>query len=59
MTSELGASATVASFAPTAFWGMVTVGRVFFACGVPKTRCTPGESAICRQDANFGTPQAR
>ena len=31
MTSELGASATVAAFALTAFWGMVTVGRVLFA----------------------------
>jgi MFS family permease len=31
MTTELGASTTVASFALTAFWGMVTVGRIFFA----------------------------
>ena len=31
MTSELHASATQASFALTAFWGMVTVGRVLFA----------------------------
>jgi predicted MFS family arabinose efflux permease len=31
MTSELGASATEASLALTAFWAMVTVGRVFFA----------------------------
>ena len=31
MTSELGASTTVASLALTAFWGMVTLGRVFFA----------------------------
>jgi len=31
MTSELGASTTVAAIALTAFWGMVTVGRVFFA----------------------------
>jgi fucose permease len=31
MTSELGASTTAAALALTAFWGMVTVGRVVFA----------------------------
>ena len=31
MTSELGASTTAAAIALTAFWGMVTVGRVVFA----------------------------
>ena len=31
MTSELGASTTVAAIALTAFWAMVTVGRVVFA----------------------------
>jgi fucose permease len=31
MTRELGASTAVASLALTAFWGMVTVGRVLFA----------------------------
>jgi MFS family permease len=31
MTSEVGASTTQASFALTAFWGMVTVGRIGFA----------------------------
>jgi len=31
MTSELGASTTAAALALTAFWGMVTVGRVLFA----------------------------
>jgi MFS family permease len=31
MTSELGASTTEAALALTAFWAMVTVGRVFFA----------------------------
>jgi MFS family permease len=31
MTSELGASTTVAALALTAFWAMVTVGRVVFA----------------------------
>jgi fucose permease len=31
MTSELGASTTQAAFALTAFWGMVTVGRILFA----------------------------
>jgi MFS family permease len=31
MTSELGASTTVAPLALTAFWAMVTVGRVLFA----------------------------
>jgi fucose permease len=31
MTQTLGASATVASLALTAFWGMVTVGRIVFA----------------------------
>jgi MFS family permease len=31
MTSELGASATEAAVALTAFWAMVTVGRVLFA----------------------------
>jgi fucose permease len=31
MTSEVGASTTQAALALTAFWGMVTVGRVLFA----------------------------
>ena len=31
MTSELGSSTTTAALALTAFWGMVTVGRVLFA----------------------------
>jgi MFS family permease len=31
MTSELGASTTLAALALTAFWAMVTVGRVLFA----------------------------
>ena len=31
MTRQVGASTTVASLALTAFWGMVTVGRVLFA----------------------------
>jgi fucose permease len=31
MTKHLGASATVAALALTAFWGMVTAGRVLFA----------------------------
>jgi MFS family permease len=31
MTTELGASTTEAALALTAFWGMVTLGRVFFA----------------------------
>jgi MFS family permease len=31
MTSEVGASTTAAAVALTAFWGMVTVGRVVFA----------------------------
>jgi MFS family permease len=31
MTSELGASTTAAAVALTAFWGMVTVGRILFA----------------------------
>ncbi len=31
MTDELGASTTEAALALTAFWGMVTVGRVLFA----------------------------
>jgi len=31
MTRELGASTTVAAIALTAFWGMVTVGRIGFA----------------------------
>ncbi len=31
MTREVGASATVAALALTAFWGMVTAGRVVFA----------------------------
>jgi MFS family permease len=31
MTSELGASTTEAALALTAFWGMVTIGRVLFA----------------------------
>ncbi len=31
MSQSLGATAAAASFALTAFWGMVTVGRVFFA----------------------------
>ena len=39
MTSELGASTTQASLALTAFWAMVTVGRVLFAAIV---RWMPG-----------------
>ena len=31
MTTEVGASTTVAAIALTTFWGMVTVGRVLFA----------------------------
>jgi MFS family permease len=31
MTTELGSSTTAASLALTAFWGMVTAGRIFFA----------------------------
>ena len=31
MTSDLGANTTLAALALTAFWGMVTVGRVLFA----------------------------
>lgn len=31
MTQDMGASTTVASLALTAFWGMVTVGRIVFA----------------------------
>ena len=31
MTSELGASTTQAALALTAFWAMVTLGRVLFA----------------------------
>jgi fucose permease len=31
MTNDLGATATLAALALTAFWGMVTVGRVLFA----------------------------
>jgi fucose permease len=31
MSRDLGATAAVASLALTAFWGMVTVGRIFFA----------------------------
>ena len=31
LTSELGASQTAAAFALTAFWAMVTLGRVVFA----------------------------
>jgi hypothetical protein len=35
MTSELGASTTEAALALTAFWGMVTVGRIGFAFPTP------------------------
>jgi len=41
MSQTLGASATMASLALTAFWGMVTVGRLLFAAiekRVPETR---------------------
>jgi fucose permease len=31
MTTDIGATATVATLALTAFWGMVTIGRVLFA----------------------------
>jgi fucose permease len=31
MTADVGASVTVAAYALTAFWGMVTIGRVVFA----------------------------
>ena len=36
MTQHLGASATTAALALTAFWGMVTAGRVFFARVEPR-----------------------
>ena len=47
MTSELGASTTQAAIALTAFWAMVTVGRVLFAAIVrwPPPRAV---SAYCR-----------
>ena len=41
MTTEVGASTTVAAIALTTFWGMVTVGRVLFAAiqrSFPSTR---------------------
>ena len=37
MTQELGATTTQASLALTAFWGMVTVGRIAFAA-IPSGR---------------------
>ncbi len=42
MTSELGASTTQAALALTAFWGMVTLGRVLFAA---VQRVIPSRSA--------------
>jgi predicted MFS family arabinose efflux permease len=40
MTSELGASTTEAALALTAFWGMVTVGRVVFVAVQRTARVT-------------------
>ena len=51
MTRQIGASATVASLALTAFWGMVTVGRVLFAAvqrAVPPTRDLPRAAVRAR-----------
>jgi fucose permease len=36
LTSDLGASGTLAALALTAFWGMVTVGRILFAAVEPR-----------------------
>ena len=50
MANDLGAPTTVASLALTAFWGMVTVGRVLFAAierGVSRTADLP-RAAVCR-----------
>jgi MFS family permease len=44
MTSEVGASTTAAAVALTAFWSMVTVGRVVFAAADPCVR--PGGAGL-------------
>ena len=52
MTSELGASTTAASLALTAFWAMVTVGRVLFAAierAVPAAAHVPRAAVRARR----------
>jgi hypothetical protein len=36
----------------------LAAGIILDACGVSKLGARPEKLAICRQDANFGTPQA-
>ena len=47
MTNDLGATATLASVALTAFWGMVTVGRVLFAA-IGRRFPSSGRITSCR-----------
>ena len=47
MTSELGASTTVASLALTTFWAMVTIGRVVIA-SIERWLPTTARTACCR-----------
>jgi MFS family permease len=47
MTSEVGASTTVAAITLTTFWAMVTLGRVVFAASSGSSRLT-ARTACCR-----------
>ena len=62
MTSELGASTTSAALALTAFWGMVTVGRVLFAAvqrGRPAQADLPRAPVRPRRGVRAHLPAAR
>ena len=62
MTSELGASTTSAALALTAFWGMVTIGRVLFAAVqrvVPAQADLPRAAVRPRRGVRAHRPAAR
>ena len=61
MTSELGASTTAAAFALTAFWAMVTVGRVVFAAvqRIVPARLTYLCSRSCSRACSSSSPASR
>ena len=62
MTSELGASTTQASLALTAFWAMVTVGRVLFAAierWLPARRDLPPAAVRARRHVRADRRAAR
>ena len=62
MTTELGASTTVASLALTTFWAMVTVGRVLFAAiqrWFPTHRPTTLLPFVLARRASCSSPRSR